>query len=565
MHAPRREDRLANWSAADLTLIIGLNEPSTCKADGHPVHARPARRAPGGLALPTKKQEERGRRATTIQSAQAAAARYRALLDHAPFALLVVDRHGIIIESSPVADRLLAPCAAPDRGRTIDSRDWVIVDRAGRRMAPAAYPAVRALRERILVQEEIIGCVGEQGRTAWLSVTAVPLPRGHQGDASGVLVTLRDVTRQLDLESMPDQLASAREAERRFRQMAEGLPVIVWIAKPNGTREFFNRHYADFLGLDPAEVTGQEHEWRPFIHPDDVRPYLALFKTSLRRRRPFEAEFRGLRHDGEWRWVKSHGRPWWAPDGEYMGLVGATFDITDRKQAELALQESHAHLREHADALARLASQLVLTEQRERERFGQILHDRMQQDLLAVKFKLHAILRDSAEDHRQPLSDAIALVDRSINTSRTLHADLSPAFLREGSFHVTLAWLAESFERDHGLRVATDLAHDAIIEREEPRVVVFESVREALLNIVKHARVDQAEIQMHRGADGRIGVCVSDQGVGFARAPDHAPGPSGNGLRMIEERLGLVGGALRVESRPGAGTRVHMSLPPQTD
>lgn len=508
-----------------------------------------------------EKRQELGQLDTLMASIAATTARYRALLDYAPFAIIVVDRAGKIIESSPVADRLMGISAAQHRERTIDSPDWVIVDRTGERLAPAAYPAVRALREQRLVQQEIVGRVDERGRTAWLSVTAVPLP----GDAGGVLVAFQDVTRQLDLESMPDQLASAREAEQRFRQMAEGLPVIVWIAKPNGTREFFNRHYADFLGLDPDKVTGREHEWRPFIHADDVRPYLALFKTSLRQKRPFEAEFRGLRHDGEWRWVKSHGRPWWAPNGEYLGLVGATLDITDRKRAELALLESNARLREHADKLARLASQLVLTEQRERERFGHLLHDRMQQDLVAVKFKLHSVLRDSDPERRQPLLDAIALVDRSINTSRTLHADLSPAFLREGSFHVTLAWLAESFERDHGLRVETDLACDVTLAREEQRVVVFESVREALLNIVKHAQVDQAEIRMRRGDDGRIRVCVSDRGIGFAHVPGWSPGPDTHGLQMIKERLGLVGGELRIKSRPGAGTRVQLLFPPQAN
>ncbi|AGA91319.1 PAS domain S-box [Thioflavicoccus mobilis 8321] len=495
----------------------------------------------------------------TAESTEVAVSRYRTLLEQAPFGIVATDRVGRIVETSPSADRLMGVSAAQHRQRTIDSLEWSIVNPAGERLEPSRFPAVRAWRTQSKVQGEIVGRVDASGETVWLSVTAAPVP-GGRGE---VLVVYQDVTRQHQLESMPDPLNSACEAEQRFRAMAEGLPVIVWIAKPDGTREFFNRHYADFLGLAPEEVTGREHEWRPFIHPDDVGPYLKLFRTSLRQQEPFEAEFRGLRQDCEWRWVKSNGRPWWAPNGEYMGLVGATLDITERKRAELALKESNARLREDADMLARLASQLVLTEQRERQRFGHLLHDRMQQDLIAVKFKLHSVLRDIEPERRQPLLDAVALVDRSIDTSRNLHTDLSPAFVREANLHVALTWLAETFERNHGLRVETDLAEDVMIEREDQRILIFEAVREALLNVVKHARVDRAEVRMQRGDGGLIQISVEDRGAGFDQAPNWSPALDTNGLRTIEERLGLMGGGLRVESRPGVGTRVVLLITEQ--
>ncbi len=118
----------------------------------------------------------------------------------------------------------------------------------------------------------------------------------------------------------------------QFRRLAEGLPVIAWAARRNGTRELFNHHYADFLGLDPGQATGREGACRPFIHRDDVGFYLTLFKLSIRRKRPFKAEFRGLRTDGRWRWIKSAGPPCWGSDGEYLGHVGASLDVTEREE-----------------------------------------------------------------------------------------------------------------------------------------------------------------------------------------------------------------------------------------
>lgn len=478
-------------------------------------------------------------------------AKYRALFDHFPLGVTLTDAAGNIIEANAIADRLMGVTSAEHLERSIDSPDWQMLDQAGQPLPPADYPPVRAWRNQITVKDEIVGRVDGQGRVTWLSVTATPLPH----DGGGVVIAFEDVTVRLEAEATLRQLAAARERERHFRSMAAALPVIVWWAKRNGTREFFNRHYADFLGLDPDRVTGEEHEWRPFIHPDEVRGYLLLFKTSLRRQQPFESEFRGLRHDGQWRWVKSMGRPWWGPDGEYLGLVGVSLDITERKHAVLALQESNARLQEHTEKLAQLASQLTITEHRERQRFARLLHDGMQQDLIAVKFKLATLLHRAASDLVEPISEINALLDKSIETSRTPNADLSPAFLQEESFHPALNWLAELFKANHGLHVETDLDYDLPLERQDLRVVIFEAVREALLNIVKHAGVDTAELAMSSGGDDQVLVRIRDCGTGL--------GPQGgtkSGLRTIQERLGLLGGQVEFAHRAGAGAGTELRL-----
>jgi len=281
-------------------------------------------------------------------------ARCRALFDQFPLGIAVADGAGNIIETNPAADHLMGVTAAEHRRRPIDSPDWVIIDEKGQPLPPSDYPPVRALRRKITVKDEVIGRVDEQGGVTWLSVTAAPLAE----DGRGVVITFEDVTERRAAEAIQRQLDAARERKGHLRNMAAALPVIAWWTKPDGTREFFNRHYSDFLGLDPGQVTGETQEWSPAIHPDDVDSYLQLIKTALRRRKSYDVELRVQRHDGEYRWINAMGRPWWGPDGDYFGVVGIAVDVTDRKQAELALRESNVRLREHAEKLAQLASQL---------------------------------------------------------------------------------------------------------------------------------------------------------------------------------------------------------------
>ena len=488
-------------------------------------------------------------------------ARCRALFDQFPLGIAVADGAGNIIETNPAADHLMGVTAAEHRRRPIDSPDWVIIDEKGQPLPPSDYPPVRALRRKITVKDEVIGRVDEQGGVTWLSVTAAPLAE----DGRGVVITFEDVTERRAAEAIQRQLDAARERKGHLRNMAAALPVIAWWTKPDGTREFFNRHYSDFLGLDPGQVTGETQEWSPAIHPDDVDSYLQLIKTALRRRKSYDVELRVQRHDGEYRWINAMGRPWWGPDGDYFGVVGIAVDVTDRKQAELALRESNVRLREHAEKLAQLASQLTITEYRERQRFARLLHDRVQQDLIAVKFKLHALVHDTDPRVSGPVADAVALVDQSLLSSRALNTELTPPSLHDASFHGALTWLAQSFEHDYGLHVETELHGDLPVERADLRVVVFDAVREALLNVVKHAKVQTASLAMIPVEEDEILVRVSDAGPGLGPQGEPQPTATSQGLRTLEERIQLLGGGLEIGNRAGGGTELRLHVPLSPD
>ncbi|ACB76579.1 multi-sensor hybrid histidine kinase [Opitutus terrae PB90-1] len=135
---------------------------------------------------------------------------------------------------------------------------------------------------------------------------------------------------------------TSRESEERFRTVADGLPLVVWVHDADGRQQFVNRTFCEFFGVKAEEMNGAR--WRELLHPDDAARYATEFLACVRDRRPFAAEVRVRRHDGQWRWCESWARPRWSASGEFCGFVGASADITDRKRSEAALAESQQRL-----------------------------------------------------------------------------------------------------------------------------------------------------------------------------------------------------------------------------
>jgi PAS domain S-box-containing protein len=146
------------------------------------------------------------------------------------------------------------------------------------------------------------------------------------------------------LELVPQDAEPAQRAsEARFQAMADESPVILWVTDAKGDNQFVNRTYREFFGvtLDEVEGTG----WRPLVHPEDAPQYLAAVLRAIRDHAPFSAEARVQRKDGEWRWLASKAQPRFGETGEFLGHVGVSEDITERKRAEEALRESEERFR----------------------------------------------------------------------------------------------------------------------------------------------------------------------------------------------------------------------------
>ena len=189
-----------------------------------------------------------------------------------------------------------------------------------------------------------------------------------------VSASLREALLRLD-EANAAQAAAQRTlavAESRFRTLADSAPILMWVTRTDGRREFANRAYIDYMGADFATAT--EVDWRKFLHPDDLARVLQEQVAGESSRRLFTLEARYKRHDGEFRWVRSVSQPRWGPDGQFDGFIGVGFDVTDARRAEEDLKRINDLLAERVqEALAeRDEAEAALQRAQKLEAVGQL-------------------------------------------------------------------------------------------------------------------------------------------------------------------------------------------------
>lgn len=253
-------------------------------------------------------------------------------------------------------------------------------------------------------------------------------------------------------------------------------------------------------------------------------------------------------------------------------MIGIGVDITERKRTEQQLravqkeleakvQQRTAELQMRADQLSRLASELTVAEQRERHRLARVLHDHLQQLLVAAQMRLSELSAGAERQNKIKLDQLQELVSEAISESRSLTVELAPPILREG-FASGLHWLADWMWRHYDLEVELRLDRNVTIPREDVRILLFQSTRELLFNVAKHAGRKTARVETGIHEESNLFVTVSDRGEGFDPEAifDRKAGTS-FGLLSIRERLSVLGGRLTIDSAPGKGTRVTILAP----
>ncbi|MCL6729256.1 PAS domain-containing sensor histidine kinase [Sphingomonas hankyongi] len=149
------------------------------------------------------------------------------------------------------------------------------------------------------------------------------------GEVDGIVIVVTDITEQRVTER------ALRESEERFRRIANNAPALMWVTRLDRVRDFVNDAYCEFLGM--AHEEARVLDWRDRIHPEDVDRIVAESIAGEAALQRFTLEGRYLRHDGEYRWIRSVSQPRFGPDGDLSGFIGVGTDITVRKEAELEL------------------------------------------------------------------------------------------------------------------------------------------------------------------------------------------------------------------------------------
>jgi len=344
-----------------------------------------------------------------------------------------------------------------------------------------------------------------------------------------------------------------RASEARLWALMDNVPGAIYrcAADADWTMELISDEIERISGYPAAEfVQSACRTFTSIIHPEDAERAHREVAQANERGRPFSLEYRIVRADGAVAWVLERGQIVHGPGGRAW-LDGAMFDVTERRRAEEGLRRRVAE-QARLEELQASRARIVAAGDAERRRLGRDLHDGAQQQLVVLLLDLQLATEKRTakpEEAWTLVRKAAATAQTAITELRELAAGIHPAVLTTRGLEAALETLAARSPVPVELVAALDRRLPPAVE-----LAAYFVAAEALTNVAKYARADAASVRVWC-QEGKLTVEVSDTGAGGAQLD------GGSGLRGLADRVGALGGSLRVHSPPGRGTVVSVELP----
>ncbi|MDQ2691037.1 MAG: PAS domain S-box protein [Chloroflexota bacterium] len=341
------------------------------------------------------------------------------------------------------------------------------------------------------------------------------------------------------------QVVTLNESEIPYRMMVESMNEGAITLIPDGTIFYCNSRFGEMIGRDCETLIGTP--FRALIVPEEQAAFDTIFEQAGQSPVRGEASLK-----------KANGKSVPVQLSIYhlgverlSGLAVIATDISERLRSEAKIRS--------------LASKLSLVEQEERHRISGVLHDDLQQRLFAIKAQL-SFLDDLFEKDQlsagayselaqihESLSEAIAI-------TRNLSIDLNPIVLQGDGLGEAMTWLSFRMKEQHGLQIDLDVKENFEHLERHVRMLLFQSIRELLFNVVKHAGVQEAKITLEQ-IDGHGRIVVNDEGKGFDAETVMKDINAAHGLLVVQDRLNLLGCRMEVHSSAGEGTQIRIDFP----
>jgi len=399
-------------------------------------------------------------------------------------------------------------------------------------------------------------------KDAWIAITGQVLPdvQGRPRQITGVMF---DVTERKEADT------ALRRSEEQLRVITDALPGLIAYVDRDERYRFVNAGYERHFGLPRDRIVGRSVS---DLAPQQYQEVRAYIRRALNGEQVSFETTSGRAGEGT---LLTSYVPNRTAEGTVAGLYALTTDITDRKRTEERLHEWTAELEQRVhertralvlsqERLRALASDLSATEQQERRRLATELHDYLAQLLVVGRMKLGQAKPHIREPKiQQLLSEADDALTQSLTYTRFLVAELSPQVLYQFGLPAALKWLAGQM-KTHGLTVETHCEADHLPLAENRAVILYQSVRELLFNVVKHAGTDEASVTLAYDGEETLTITVADRGCGFNPAGTAEPGGQHAGrfgLFNIQERIEAIGGRLHLTSAKGHGTSISLVAP----
>src|SRR5579864_4527870 len=366
------------------------------------------------------------------------------------------------------------------------------------------------------------------------------------------------------LSELQSREQALRRAEEQFRDLANAMPQLAWIADADGKSLWYNDGWYLYSGKTFEQLAGSG--WQSLHDPAILPEVLKRWQDCIRKGIAFEMEFPLLGADGRYRWFLTRVTPVYDQQKKVARWLGTSTDIHAQREAREFLRSNQERLEsevaKRTNALRQLSAKLLRAQDEERRRLARELHDSMGQYLAAMSMSLAALVADTPAIDKKRSEDLQNIIQLCLSETRTLSHLLHPPLLDEIGLISAMKWFVEEFGKRSGIQVtlASECAHRLPTPVE---TMLFRVVQEALTNIHKHSGSSTAEVFL-RTNSGDVVLEVNDHGRGMPKELLECAGNrasvAGVGLAGMRERVCEIGGDFHVQSGP-QGTSIRVSIP----
>ena len=451
--------------------------------------------------------------------------RYQSLSD-ASFEAIFISEKGVCLEQNALAEKMFGYTLGEAVGKM--GTDWIIPEDREKVMNnmfsgyEKAYEITAMRKDGSTFPAEI------QGRMM------------HFQGKDVRVTALNDISRRKQAEE------ALIESEEKFRNLITNTEEIIYIIAKDGTFILSEGKGLSELGLKPGEVVGES--------------VFELYKESPDILAQMREAFKGKTVNEEAKVGDFYFKNWYTPQtnlqGEIIGLLGLSINITEQKQAEVKILEYQNRLKE-------VSMELILSEEKQRKQIAVDLHDHVGQLLAASRMQLMGLMHESENVViNKKIKDISQGLLQAVRATREAIFNLSPPQLNEiGLFAAVHDWLEQEVKMKYPVKARLIGENQKYNLSENIRFLIFRSIRELIMNTVKHARAKHLNVKIG-GARDFLEITIQDDGIGFAEDPESMYLKStGYGLFSTRERVIDIGGSMTIDSKPGQGVTIKIVVP----